>query len=170
MNILTRVDTQLFQWCFNKTSPRDYTAIRLVSRTGDGYLYLVLGILLWQFESFHGELFLYTGLLAYALELPLFVLLKRLFKRQRPCDVLQQLRVKITPHDKFSLPSGHTAAAFLMATLLSHYYPSVAVLAYVWASLIGLSRVLLGVHYPGDILAGALLGISISLTSINLLT
>jgi undecaprenyl-diphosphatase len=64
------------------------------------------------------------------------------------------------------LPSGHTAAAFLMASILSSFYPSVTVFVYLWALSIGFSRVLLGVHYPGDILAGAALGLGISALSI----
>lgn len=169
MNLLTRVDTQLFQWLFNKTTGKDSNVIRMISRSGDGHVYLLLGALLWAFEPSHGALFLYTGLLAYALELPLYVMLKKLFKRERPCDVFKQMHAHVKPSDKFSLPSGHTAAAFLMATLLSHFYPAVGFFAYIWASLIAMSRILLGVHYPGDIVAGATLGITISILSINIL-
>lgn len=64
------------------------------------------------------------------------------------------------PSDKFSLPSGHTGAAFVMATVVFLIYPDWSVLAFAWAAVIGLSRIILGVHYPLDILAGALLGIT----------
>lgn len=168
MSLLSRTDTQLFYWLFNKTSHRYSTGIKWVSKTGDGYVYLAIGLLLWWLEPQDGELFLYTALLAYALELPIYVVLKNLFKRQRPCDLLHNFNAHLTPSDKFSLPSGHTAAAFLMASLIAHFYPSVSLLVYTWACLIGLSRVLLGVHYPTDILAGAALGLSISLFSLQL--
>jgi undecaprenyl-diphosphatase len=79
------------------------------------------------------------------------------------------LTAHVTPSDKFSLPSGHTAAAWLMASIVAHYYPPFALLAYSWAALIGLSRVLLGVHYPSDVFAGTLLGITIASTSISIL-
>ena len=63
------------------------------------------------------------------------------------------------PSDEFSMPSEHTAAAFVMASLTAYFYPDLSLFAYSWASLIGLSRVILGVHYPTDIAAGAILGL-----------
>ncbi len=64
----------------------------------------------------------------------------------------------ITPSDRYSLPSGHTAAAFLMATVLAASFPLWAPLLFTWAILVGASRLLLGVHYLSDLVAGALLG------------
>ncbi|MDF2179195.1 phosphatase PAP2 family protein [Aliiglaciecola sp. CAU 1673] len=169
MKLFARADTQLFYWLFNKTAGKNCRLIRWVSRTGDGHLYLLIGLLLWAFEPEHGALFLYTGLLAYALELPLYVILKKSFKRQRPCDLFNNFSAHISPSDKFSLPSGHTAAAFLMASLIAHFYPGFSLLVYGWATTVGLSRVLLGVHYPSDIAAGAVLGLTMSVCSIAIL-
>ena len=56
------------------------------------------------------------------------------------------------------MPSGHTAAAFLMATVLAASFPLWAPLLFAWAALVGASRLLLGVHYLSDLVAGALLG------------
>lgn len=170
MNRFARTDTFLFHWIFNWTAQRNCKVIKLISKTGDGHLYLAVGLILWAFDPKDGPLFLYTALLAYALELPIYVLLKKSFKRQRPCELMGYLNAHIKPSDKFSLPSGHTAAAFLMASLLAHFYPSVSIIVYAWAGVIGLSRILLGVHYPSDILAGATLGITISFLSLNILS
>lgn len=169
MNLLTRADTQLFYWLFNKTARKNCTLVKWISKTGDGYLYLLLGLMLWMFEPRHGELFLYTAILAYVLELPIYVVLKQVFHRQRPCDCYGNFRAHISPSDKFSLPSGHTTAAFLMATLITHFYPGFGGAAYLWAATIGLSRILLGVHYPSDIVAGALLGLMMAIISLNIL-
>ncbi|MBC3765954.1 phosphatase PAP2 family protein [Neptunicella marina] len=169
MNLLSRTDTQLFYWLFNKTEGRNCTLIRMISKTGDGYLYLLVALLIYSFEQEKGSIWLYSALLAYAMELPLYVVLKKSFKRQRPCDLFSNFQAHISPSDKFSLPSGHTAAAFLMASLLAHFYPGLTPLVYCWASVIGISRVLLGVHYPSDIVVGALLGETISLVSLSIL-
>lgn len=139
---------------------------RGVSFTGDGYFYPLIALLIWHLDKELGLLFVFTGLLAFLFEIPSFIGLKHLFKRTRPFEQLHNAGKLIQPSDKFSLPSGHAAAAFVIATLIAYMYPHWAGLAILWASLIGLSRVLLGVHYPGDILAGALLGILCSFVSI----
>jgi undecaprenyl-diphosphatase len=162
MKSLTQHDEALFYWVFNLTTDRDCSWIKWLSKTGDGQLYLILGVMLWWLEPQQGALFLYSGLLAYMLEIPIYLFLKNSLKRERPFHNIIELSAHIVPSDKFSLPSGHTAAAFLMASLITHFYPSISVIPYVWASCIGVTRVLLGVHYPSDILAGALLGLGIS--------
>ncbi|OEF22963.1 phosphatase PAP2 family protein [Vibrio rumoiensis] len=142
---------------------------KAISHTGDGHLYGIIGLLAWLFEPRVGQVFLLTGLLAYLIELPVYWLAKNSFKRRRPAQMSHLLTSFITPSDQYSLPSGHTAAAFLMAVLLQHFYPEFGFLPFVWAGLIGLSRILLGVHFLTDIVLGALLGMGSAVIAIDLM-
>lgn len=145
------------------------TISRLISKLGDGGVYLVIGLLVAWLDIERGIDFLLAGLFVFAIELPVYMFLKQAIKRDRPCDRFADVIPQITPSDKFSLPSGHAAAAFVFATVLSYYYPALMLPAYTVASLIALARVFLGVHYPTDILAGAALGLISSVIGLNLL-
>jgi membrane-associated phospholipid phosphatase len=81
------------------------------------------------------------------------------FQRDRPFDTHPFIEQK-TSAPGYSFPSGHTAAAFQLATSLTIACPRwyVIVPAYTWASAVGYSRMELGVHYPSDVLAGAVIG------------
>lgn len=158
---MTAADTRAMCWLLQQPqAARRARMARMVSRLGDGPFYVALTLLIWWMDRQGGSEFALTAMAAYALEVPLFVLLKHLIKRPRPADALESLSAFIQPADRFSFPSGHTAAAFVMASLLCVFYPPVMLLALGLAVMVGLSRVLLGVHYPSDILAGATLGVS----------
>ena len=91
------------------------------------------------------------------------MLLKHLIARSRPYDCILGLIPLITPPTDYSFPSGHTAASFAVGALLFRKLPKrYGIPALVLAALIGFSRLYLGVHYPSDVLAGALLGTGIS--------
>ena len=97
---------------------------------------------------------------ASAINLGLAHLVKNSLYRTRPYDAYPGLFLKKSDGGSGSFPSGHTSAAFATATSLSLNVPKwyVVVPAYTWASAVGYSRMHLGVHYPSDVLAGALLG------------
>jgi undecaprenyl-diphosphatase len=131
---------------------------RSVSHTGDGPLYVLLAAFVLIADQENGKLFVICALMAFLLELPLYWVIKNGFKRRRPAELCSQIQPYITPSDRYSLPSGHTAAAMVMAIMVNYFYPSFGPLALVWASAIGVSRVLLGVHFISDVLLGASLG------------
>ncbi|MGY6276389.1 phosphatase PAP2 family protein [Methylomonas sp. MgM2] len=139
---------------------------RLLSRSGDGVLYVILAAWLYKNHGIAAPL-LQAMLLAFAMERPIYFLLKNGFKRNRPQQAIKDFRSVITPSDQFSFPSGHTSAAFMMATLTSYFYPVLSVVLYFWAVAVGFSRVLLGVHFPSDTLMGMVLGIAIAFFSLN---
>jgi membrane-associated phospholipid phosphatase len=88
--------------------------------------------------------------------------IKYYFRRKRPfIDIVQAIAVGRKP-GSYSFPSGHSAAAFAGAWLLRYYYPRLTLIWYAIAILTGFSRIYLGVHYPGDVLSGAVAGTAIA--------
>lgn len=100
---------------------------------------------------FIGETFLVNAFITTAL--------KHIVRRERPYNEYPDIE-KVISGGGYSFPSGHTSTAFGTATALSMAYPKWYVIApsFVWASAVGYSRMHLGVHYPSDVLAGAILG------------
>jgi undecaprenyl-diphosphatase len=139
-----------------------------ISHSGNGYYYPAIPLILYFIEPQVAGAFFLGALLAFALELPLYKFLKQRIKRDRPCQVVSGVHQRISPGDQFSFPSGHTAAAFVIATLISHFFQALQVPVYGWALLVGVSRIYLGVHYPTDILAGLAVGIICALAGITI--
>ncbi|MDI6046293.1 phosphatase PAP2 family protein [Flavobacterium yafengii] len=100
---------------------------------------------------FIGEVFLVNAFITTAL--------KHTIKRDRPFETYPDIDQAASSLGK-SFPSGHTSLAFATATSLSMAYPKWYVIApsFVWAGAVGYSRMHLGVHYPTDVFAGAIIG------------
>ncbi|ALP53048.1 Type II phosphatidic acid phosphatase [Candidatus Tenderia electrophaga] len=160
VNTVTKCDLIAFRWCMSRKRHAEIARLaRWISKTGDGYLYALIGVLLLWLDAESGPPFALALLLAFAVELPTYLVSKNTVRRHRPADAIVGFSSFLQPSDKFSFPSGHTAAAFLFANVVAFYYPAYALPAYSAACLIGVSRVLLGVHFPSDIVAGMALGL-----------
>ncbi len=156
---LQRLDVRLFFAVFRQGERRLVRQVaRALSRSADGYLYVLVPALLWLAGAGGVSRLVLLLILSLALERSLYWLLKNGLRRRRPQDFIPSFRSIIVAADKFSFPSGHTSAAFLLATATTIVYRDPAVAMYAWATSIAFSRVILGVHYPGDTLAGALMG------------
>jgi len=145
------------------------TLAKSLSHSADGYLFVLLPLALWLAQSPLAGGFCKLLCLALATERCAYWLLKNGLRRRRPEESLDNFHSVITASDRFSFPSGHTSAAFLLVTCLTLVYQGPAASLYIWASSIGLSRIVLGVHYPGDTVAGAAMGSVIACASASVL-
>ena len=96
--------------------------------------------------------------LATAAGVALFLKLKRITSRRRPCAIEPHCWARLLPPDQFSFPSGHTITAFAVAASLGGFYPEMQPPLYFCAVSVAASRILLGMHFLTDVLAGAALG------------
>ncbi len=85
--------------------------------------------------------------------------LKMLLIRERPYKIVEQLHTFGFNLKDYSFPSGHTTASFSIATVLALNIPMITFLTFFLATIIGISRIYLGVHYPTDVAAGIFLGV-----------
>jgi undecaprenyl-diphosphatase len=159
LNSMHRLDSNL---CIavNQTSQirliRDL--FRLVSRLGDGLFWYSLMLLILLFEGRDGLLPVLHMALAGLSGTLLYKWLKGKTLRPRPFEVHQDIFMTGKPLDKFSFPSGHTLHAVVFGLVAINYYPALSFIIMPFVSMVALSRVVLGLHYPSDVLAGALIG------------
>ena len=164
---LHNCDLYTFDWCLRRRHLVQLVgASRWVSKSADGHVYAITALICLGMQEYSFATLLVTALLV---ERCLYFVLKKHFRRNRPPEAIPGFRSVVTPSDQFSFPSGHTSAAFLFVTLVVSTEPNLAWLLYPWAMSVGMSRVLLGVHFPTDTIAGATLGTSIALTTMNYL-
>ena len=156
-------DIRMFRWCVEVLRSNAVTRLaRAVSRTADGWLYLI-GPLLYLLVNRNVAVELIEVIAtAFALERPLYLFLKKHFRRRRPPEAIEGFTSVIVASDQFSFPSGHTSGAFLMITVITGLLGAPFAALYVWAAAVGLSRVALGVHFPTDIVAGAMMGTALA--------
>ena len=128
------------------------------SRAGDGWLWIALGLVLLVFGDENRFDALRAGFIAVGAGLAMFLVLKRLTGRERPCETETHCWASLLPPDRFSFPSGHTITAFAVAVPLGLYYPSLLAGLLFCALSVAASRILLGLHYLSDVVAGMAIG------------
>jgi len=158
-SVLRQIDTNAVMWvCLRRKKHLDLL-MRWCTLAGNGPLWWLIGISLYVLDPRGGPIVARLAI-AFALELSLYKVLKQSLRRPRPYIVLAAVTNAVAPPDEFSFPSGHSAAATVMLTVVGAVYPGAIFALGPLAALIAVSRVYLGMHYPSDVVAGALLGIA----------
>lgn len=134
----------------------------VASRLGDGYAWYALIAVLAVTGGESGALMALKMALTGGLGAALYRLLKQRLVRERPCMSHAGILMGTAPLDRYSFPSGHTLHAVSFTMLAVSHDPTLAVLLLPLALAISASRVVLGLHYPTDVAAGALLGAALA--------
>jgi undecaprenyl-diphosphatase len=127
----------------------------LGAHLGDGMLWAFIAavLLLWGNAYLRGLAL--VAALAVLGATGISTILKYVLRRRRPQELSQFYALE---HDRYSLPSGHATRTAAIATVVGHLVPGLSPIGYLLALLVGLCRILVGVHYPSDVLAGLLIG------------
>jgi undecaprenyl-diphosphatase len=136
------------------------------AHSGDSWFWGLALVLLWVFtdDSFWKKwsVVLFGGILVLAL---IVMSLKFMIRRRRPEGEWGSIYRNTDPH---SFPSGHAARAFLIAIIATGLGPAWAgIILWIWAPLVALARVAMGVHYVSDIVAGMLVGILVAVLGLE---
>ncbi|MDT8422126.1 MAG: phosphatase PAP2 family protein [Desulfuromonadales bacterium] len=142
------------------------TLFIVASRLGDGPLWVMTAGWLLLTGNLHARMVVASALVAVTISVLTFMAIKNLIGRPRPCESWQSLTCLMSAPDKFSFPSGHSMTAFAVWSSLSSAIAELTLPYLLAAIIIGLSRVFLGLHYPTDVLVGALLGSAIGFATV----
>ena len=159
LNFISHRDHRLMRRVNRWPAPRWVRVWMLcATRGGDGWLWYALGLVILLFGGDGRYLAVAAAALAAGTGIAIFLRLKKATGRKRPCAVEPHCWADLLPPDQFSFPSGHTITAFAVAVSLSRFYPDLAVGLLFCAASIAASRIVLGMHFLSDVLAGAVIG------------
>ncbi len=138
------------------------------TRLGDGWLWYALGLILLVYGGHDRFIAIGAAATAAGMGIYLFRTIKTKSKRKRPCEIEPHCWASILPPDKYSFPSGHTITAFAVALPVGLFYPELQVWLFVAALLIASSRIMLGMHFLSDVIAGSIIGLILGFVSFHL--
>lgn len=166
----SRLAASDFGWCLraNRIGARQWIRgyFSAVSRLGDGVFWYLLMAALVLTDGIAGLAASAHMAATGAVALLMYKGLKRWTRRPRPFASDLRIRAWVAPLDEFSFPSGHTLHAVSFTLVAVAHYPLLAWLLAPFAASVGASRVVLGLHYPSDVLAATAIGTALALLSV----
>ncbi len=140
----------------------------LVSRLGDYPAWVAVGIVVAIMQGADAAPFVVQALLTASAGIAAYKLLKKKLVRERPYITNGSIMLGEAPLDRYSFPSGHTLHAVSLTILYGSYEPVLLWLMIPYALLVAASRIILGLHYPSDVIVGGAIGAAIALTSLGI--
>lgn len=153
-------DEALLVACGRLHRPTMTRALGTITHLGDGQSLAFVGVVLLLSGSEAGRHLAWLLLLGAGGAAALAQLIKRVSRRRRPNVGIADFTALAQNPDAFSFPSGHTAASVALAVAWAGEGSGLGLLMSGFAGVIGFSRVYLGVHYPLDVMAGAVIGLT----------
>ncbi len=140
----------------------------LATRGGDGWLWYSLGVILLVLGGEHRFAAVGAGATAAVAGILIFRALKHTSRRQRPCEIEPHCWSSILPPDMYSFPSGHSITAFGIAFAVGAFYPDLQSPLFIVALLVASSRIILGMHFLSDVIAGSAIGTGLGYVTYHL--
>lgn len=137
-----------------------------VSRLGDYPAWLILGLVCMTYPGVDAGRLAVQAVLTSLAGIVVYKLLKERLVRERPYIRFGEIVCGAAPLDRYSFPSGHTLHAVSFAILYASFVPQLLWILVPLAMLVAMSRVVLGLHYPSDVLVGAAIGAWLALSSL----
>jgi undecaprenyl-diphosphatase len=135
------------------------------TRAGDGWLWYLTGLAILLFGGEQRFIAIASVGSAALVGIGIFILLKKISGRKRPCEIEPHVWAHLLPPDQFSFPSGHTITAFAVAIGLGEFYPFLLPGLLFCAAAIAISRILLGMHFLSDVVVGAMIGSGLAMSA-----
>ncbi|AOZ92111.1 phosphatase PAP2 family protein [Paenibacillus crassostreae] len=166
-----RLDQQIFQWINRRLHHRFLNFwLYYLTHLGGATFTITVSILTWAFAPLPWSTTGAQAAIALAISHIPVSIVKKLYPRLRPYIAIKETNTFRNPLSDHSFPSGHTTAAFSTAFPFMLAFPEWMPVFLSLSTIVGFSRIYLGLHYPSDVLAGAFIGSSVAYITVALWT